>query len=97
MTFICQRLKRVNWQDEEDASAPCNGRRLRTCQKGTCKGEGDSDGGFEYWDYSAKASFLDHPEWFNDAAHLNERGADCFTDMVIERIRKSHQSVAINN
>lgn len=52
---------------------------------------------FEYWDYSANALFLDHPEWFNDAAHLNERGADCFTDMVIERIHKSHQSVAINN
>ena len=32
-------------RDEEAASAPCNGRRLRTCQKGTCYGAGDSDGG----------------------------------------------------
>ena len=32
-------------QDEEAASAPCNGRELRTSRKGTCQGEGDSDGG----------------------------------------------------
>lgn len=46
--------------------------------------------GFEYWDYSANPLFLEHPEWFNDAAHLNERGADCFTDIIIERVKSSH-------
>ena len=46
--------------------------------------------GFEYWDYSTNPLFLEHPEWFNDAAHLNERGADCFTDIIIERVKSSH-------
>ena len=32
-------------QEEEAASAPCDGRELRTSRKGTCQSEGDSDGG----------------------------------------------------
>lgn len=42
--------------------------------------------GCEYWDYQATQLFLEHPEWFNDATHLNERGADIYTDIILDRI-----------
>ncbi len=42
--------------------------------------------GFEYWDYSCDTFFLNHPEWFVDVTHLNDIGAEIFTDLIIKRI-----------
>lgn len=42
--------------------------------------------GFSYWNYTSESEFLEHPEWFNDGAHLNEVGADVFTKIVVDRI-----------
>ena len=39
-----------------------------------------------YWDFSDQAEFLQHPEWFNDGAHLNEIGAAKFTELVLDRL-----------
>lgn len=45
------------------------------------------DFGASYWDYSSESLFLNHPQWFNDGAHLNEVGASVFTKMIISRIQ----------
>lgn len=42
--------------------------------------------GFSYWNYTSEPEFLEHPEWFNDGAHLNEVGADVFTKLIVDRI-----------
>lgn len=40
--------------------------------------------GTAYYDYSAEEIFLNHPEWFNDGTHLNCKGAEVFTKMILE-------------
>jgi hypothetical protein len=38
-------------------------------------------------DYSRKEFFLDHPELFRDEEHLNENGAEIFSDMISRDMR----------
>jgi len=45
-----------------------------------------SEAGAEYYDFSHEELFLEHPEWFNDGAHLNTMGAEVYTKMVVEKV-----------
>jgi hypothetical protein len=42
-----------------------------------------------YFDFSSNQTFVGHPEWFADKAHLNEQGARVFSNMVADILSKS--------
>lgn len=46
------------------------------------------EAGAEYYDYSSEQIFLDHPEWFKDGTHMNNKGALVYTRMVIRELLK---------
>lgn len=41
-----------------------------------------------FLNYSQSSYFLHHPEWFRDASHLNHKGAEIYTKMIIADINK---------
>ncbi len=43
-----------------------------------------------FWDYSQDNSFLNNPDWFGDRYHLNAKGADNYTELVIDKIIQSN-------
>jgi len=39
-----------------------------------------------YWDFSNDSTFDNHPEYFKDNSHMNDRGAKLFSTIIAERI-----------
>jgi hypothetical protein len=42
--------------------------------------------GFSYLDFSNDSTFMTHPDYFADVAHLNKTGAAIFTNQIIETL-----------
>lgn len=40
-----------------------------------------------FFNFENSPIFLEHPEWFNEPYHLNKRGAQVFTDSIINKIK----------
>lgn len=43
----------------------------------------------EFFDYSRDCFFIEHPELFNDEDHLNHKGAQIFSTMVIDEVQQA--------
>lgn len=42
-----------------------------------------------FWDYQSDTLFMNHPNWFKEPMHLNEKGARMFSDIIFNRIKES--------
>jgi len=39
-----------------------------------------------YWDYGENPIFLSNPYYFADASHLNDSGARCFSELLVDQL-----------
>ena len=49
-----------------------------------------SENGINYLDMSNDSTFINKPDYFDDISHLNNKGAEVFTNMLIDRIYNSY-------